>query len=1405
MKLHVIVAPRHDLDFIIEEEYTEIKSNITVYDLVSELAQTPNITEKSITVIVDGAVVPFDEWKKYFLSEEKNHEIKFILEPEGTVVMFAFVIIAMVATFLYTMRMMHNLNSKTGTDKSGESRSIYDVNAQGNKIKLGDVIPEQFGLFKKFPDYLADAHGFYRDNEYYLDLILSQGIGYFQHNLSNIYVGATPISVLQGIQCEVCEPSANLSNNSIAPEITKCWYNSTEVTTSGHTLHALTSSITNNTHLEYQSIFIEGYDLSKYHVGDLVKISGANNEWVVLPAFQDTTEHYPEQLSSDWEVRARNNYKNNYDHPHQFAVYPFRPKEMKEADASSPLPHHTFYHIYVKQRDYYISGSTTASYRLLDIPLSECSVVESVRRWGGEKWELNSSVFYQSENAWYPSTDFDNYILLGNNSRHEYYTTSGWIPITEYSIFDYWKQYYSYSGGPVTYGTVDLQTIPDNCRIDCYSPSGMNAGTGTSGSVSYQGRYGSLYQATPTILFGSNPLSYEIKINSNGEYKLWNSRLKTNAVFNVQIAYCVRAKVTECHRKDLIGKTVDIIANKPLKFAIPLIGTNYHMRSAYSTQWVHCDSLCFKLPWDDAAQHIESAFLYEDFFGSLVPTKVDSRMGWETDPSYGIEETDSDWKFVITDGTQTYKANYLCLDHEHAGTVGALGHNCVAVRVTATPEGIWDFYNARRGTVDDNGFYKVVAVYGENSFSADLDSPILVNSKSNLSSNNAKRLFTTPHQNHRVYNQDIMRSDKDYKGREFTSLNQYFKQTKIGGKWEDAPCYAPSVTKVMLHRCDKDGNLYPDWTGFWAVDSIQKNVIVENITQGFSTQDMSNSISGPYRAAPIGVDVSEVEVDLQAPGGIYRRNDQGDIEPYNVVVRIEYQRAGDLEWQHRDVTMTSNGIKKFSNGEYTSTGMDAVGVTEKFDLPKGDWYFRCYRLTEEHTDDTTHYSDVVKWTGLKSVIANPQSYDDITVLLMRFKGSETLSELSDNQISTLFTRMLPNIETDVLEPTSALAPAVKYICDHSKFASLLHIDNIVDMDAIWNVRGLDLNGTLDSDNTLLNVLSDILHIGYSELSTRADGLQIVQIGEHPNIDYEQGGSWDAAHLSGPTDYSFIFSPQNYSNLKIDVALPRRDDAEEIEVQYTDVETYKTATVYIHMSASQYSTIEVTDYPTSIYQEKLQLFGVTERAQAVAMGARRLRSILRNRIKFSLTTEFDSLNCNYKDFVGLVVDEPTCGMLTAEMRHKPNYGNEYIVVGSNWAGDGYSGRVVNYDNGIIEINPPLTAEQYGGSGDVVHRPTAFFITDEEGQPHLLSIAYNDWINAKSFRATLPVTWYGNDIELPRIVSAVIVPCWVEKIKPTEKNCTVELTMYDSSIFTDDLPMREGYGVSAYGTSPYGKSY
>ena len=1394
MKLLVRVVPRNDLNFTIESEEIEINnSHATINDYLSQYGEYKDLP---LSFMLDGEIVSRDT-----LLVGKS-ELKIIVEPQGV---FAFVImlVVVVATFLYTMSQMNKLNSKTGKNKdTQQGRSIYDVNAQGNKVKLGDVIPEQFGLFKKFPDYLSDPHSYYKDNKYYLDLILSQGVGYFLHaaNHDHIYIGNTSINTLSGIQCHVAEPGEDLSSNSIDPEITKCWFNSTEVTSSGHTLHALTStSAENNVHLEYQSIFVEGYDLSKYRVGDMVKISGADNEWVVLPAFQDTTEHYPEQISGDWTVRCQKNYRNCFDHPHQFAVYPFKSVEMMDADASSPWPQSTYYHMYVSQRNFYADG-TDPVLGLLDIPANELSIAESARRWGGEKWELNSARFSQSQNTWYPSTNLDNYLLLGNNCRHVYQTTGGWIPITSYYIYDYENIFADKYGGATTHGTVDLQTIPDNCRIDCYYPFGMNADDSVWGYVAYRGRYGSLYQQTATYSYRGNPLCYELKVSSkDGTYKLWNSRMKTGAKFRVNVGYCGRVKVVKCHRKELEGKTIDIMSSglgQPGMLR-ELAGVSTSENSALSTEWIRVGKLCFLLPIVN--NKLVSVFEYEQVGDSLVPTGA--KGGWysEIESEFSPEELEKDWEFIVSDGKGEVAAV----------TEYGFGHNCVAVRVTATPSGIWDFYDEDRGTVDDNGYYKVVAVYGENNFSADLDSPILVNSKSQLSDGSAKRLFTTPHQNHRVYNRDIMLSSKDYKGREFNDIEQYLKQVKIGNKWEDAPCYAPSVTKVMLHRCDSDGNLYPDWTGFWAVDSIQKNVVVENLTQGFSTKDINNSMCGPYRAAPIGVEVSEIELDFTAPSGIYYMDDNADIQPYYVEVRIEYQRKGDIEWQHRDIILTSQGIKKFSNGEYTSTGMDAVGVTEKFDLPQGDWYFRCYKLTPEHTDETTKYREEVRWTGLKSVIANPQSYDDMTTLLMRFEGNETLSEMNQNQISTMFTRKLPVIgDNSTLEPTRNLAPAVNYVCQNSKFANLLNIDNLADLDAQWKVRGLRCNGTLDTDNTLLQVLSDMLHIGYSELCTRADHLQIVQINEKAvngtkNIMFSDSDKYSI------TNFDFLFTPQNYNNLNIMVALPKLDDVDEVVVTYTDVDTYKTKTVYVHLNTDNtsvnYNKIVATDYSTSKHSETLQAFGVTERQQAIAMGSRRLRSLKRQRIQITIDTEFDSLNVNYKDFVGIALDGSYASLFAKEMqqeysqttqnniRHTDDSGLSYQPIYN------YTARVmsVESDNRTLTVNPPINTTTYRSGKN-------FLITDQEGTPHLCEI--DRWLTNSRVRLKYELPFeYDADVEPPRLTFGYIVPCWVESVKPSEKKCTITLTNYDHTIFVDDLPMREGYGVSLYGGSPYGKSY
>ena len=137
----------------------------------------------------------------------------------------------------------------------------------------------------------------------------------------------------------------------------------------------------------------------------MVKISGAENEWVVLPAFQDTTEHYPEQLSSDWEVRARNNYKNNYDHPHQFAVYPFRPKEMKEAIVAKLLEDDVT--VMDVQRETGVGINTL--YRWRDKALNEKGLSATTKYKNADKWSSQDKFTVVLETANLSEIEFSEY------------------------------------------------------------------------------------------------------------------------------------------------------------------------------------------------------------------------------------------------------------------------------------------------------------------------------------------------------------------------------------------------------------------------------------------------------------------------------------------------------------------------------------------------------------------------------------------------------------------------------------------------------------------------------------------------------------------------------------------------------------------------------------------------------------------------------------------------------------------------------------------------------------------------------------------------------------------------------------------------------------------------------------
>lgn len=526
------------------------------------------------------------------------------------------------------------------------------------------------------------------------------------------------------------------------------------------------------------------------------------------------------------------------------------------------------------------------------------------------------------------------------------------------------------------------------------------------------------------------------------------------------------------------------------------------------------------------------------------------------------------------------------------------------------------------------------------------------------------------------------------------------------------------------------------WVEFWAQGYTQTGLT-------FSLDDSSEAGAyvGPYRACPVGATATIFEYDIRFPSGLGYLQDNGTFSDLTVTVEIGYRLAGSSgEWTTEEKT-------------FTAATNDELAYTYQLEVETlGNYEFRMKNTSTAH--DSTRYLEEVKWVGLKSVISTVNQYDDMTVLICRFRGSETLSELSENQLATYWTRMLPPVGGGDLTPTTDLAPVVQYIVSQSKYAGIIDSDSLSEYDAYWRARGIELNGTIDSDSTLLRTLSDVLSVGFASPVVRDNKLAFSRL-------YERGSN---------TPLVQIFQPQNLTGSpEITFNLPKEDDVDEVVVEYTSPETYKTETIYCHVDNSDNASI--TYYPESAHQENLKAFGVTSYEQAVAMGMRRLRYLRNTRVTYKITTELDGLNCQFNDLVGLVLDEELSNV---------------------------TGRVTAYDPTTLTITTDIEVTSSHSAGTVYLRAL-------DGAPVSKTFSRVDAHHLTLDSA--PFSWndrYGADLEYPFFAIGEVVVCWVSAVAPQDKTCDLTLINYSAGIFTDDLPVTafRGYGISPYGWADYG---
>ena len=532
-----------------------------------------------------------------------------------------------------------------------------------------------------------------------------------------------------------------------------------------------------------------------------------------------------------------------------------------------------------------------------------------------------------------------------------------------------------------------------------------------------------------------------------------------------------------------------------------------------------------------------------------------------------------------------------------------------------------------------------------------------------------------------------------------------------------------SAPVYTVKRIDPDTDKEIPWSGFWGADHWVDGVADDALTVSYQEDAdaaEAKEYAGPYRACPIGATASEYEVDIDFPAGLGYLNNKGKYDERTVTLSIEWRKIGTSAW-------TAYEYKKTAG-----TG-DELAETISFSFAAGQYECRIKNKSDK-VDDAAQV-DTVKWTGLKSCIAQPTSYAGMTTILCRFRGSETLSELSENQIATFWTRKLPAVNGTDLVITEDVAPVVQYILNNSKYAGIIDHNSLAALDAYCKSNGYKLTGTIDDDSTLLDELRNALKVCMSEPAVSNNLVSFARM----------------TKKSGSDAFQQIFMPQNLTAAPVvNLTFAKDDDVKEIELSYIDSITWKTSTYFYHLDDS--GNVVETTYATTNNAEKLDTWGIKgtddNHAQARALAERRLKFLTYCKTQYEIQTELDGLNCQYLDYVGLVLPQELSNI---------------------------SGRITAYDSAAKTITVDQSIPARFDSGVV-------YVRKKDGSSINYAFVRKDNFTLEISGNFIP--WdpeYGATIEYPFFAIGEIVPCWVQSVEPGDKSCTLKLVNYDARIF------------------------
>lgn len=475
-----------------------------------------------------------------------------------------------------------------------------------------------------------------------------------------------------------------------------------------------------------------------------------------------------------------------------------------------------------------------------------------------------------------------------------------------------------------------------------------------------------------------------------------------------------------------------------------------------------------------------------------------------------------------------------------------------------------------------------------------------------------------------------------------------------------------------------------------------------------------------FAACPPAETTSVIELDFFFPSGLAVIQDNGDLAGRTVRTEIQYRDAN------------TGGAYTSVVKIYSNNTLDQIGYTEQIAVPNIRPEVRVRRVGA--TSTSTQVQDTVHWYGMKAKLPTRTSYPNWTTMSVRIRSGGRLAAQSENQINVIATRILPTLQVDGSwgspQPTRDITAFSKYIASTIGYTDDdLEMAEFLRLNGVWQGRGETFDYVFD-ETTVKEALNTAFGAGMAELTVDDGQIKPVRDGVR-------------------TQWEHAYSPQNMTSpLRRSFKAPKHDDADGVEVEYIDGETWAKDVVRCFLPGDQGFKIA-----------KIKVDGVLSRTTAWRIGMRHRRALRYRNWEYSFSTELDALNSGYMSYVPLYDDIPGYGQ-----------------------------------SAILEAIEPVA----GGAMLHVSEPLKW----EEGQSHVVGYRRPDGTLAGPWAATPGVDDYSVIANIPQPWPVVTLkmepphvyfgtaerwtfPALITDIKPQGlESVNVSATNYDVRVYADD---------------------